>query len=178
MRLKKLYIGEQKCRVSWGFLFIPVKCSILAHNVYSYHPPEITARHRIDRKSTDLFKCDVWALGLLCWEIMRGGLPYYEDKLLLELLVESDPAHSQSSLGSLTTPNTHGSTADAVLKNLAIIQPHLKSIARQFTANRLRLDIPDFSRHMLTKHFELTLERDPRLRPGDISSLPLKYGVL
>lgn len=150
---------------------------MLANELSSYHPPEITTRDRLHWNSIDLIKCDVWALGLLCWEIMRGGTPFYEDRLISELLVESDLAHSHSPLGGLTTPNSYSPTAKAVLKNLATIQPHLRFIARQFITNRVRVDIPEFSRHMLIKHLDSTLESNPRLRPGDISSLPLRYGV-
>ena len=176
MVLKKAYIEEQRCRLNAP---PPIRSVFHQLTSYSYNPPEITTRDRIDWNSTDLIKCDVWALGLLCWEIMRGGAPFYEDQSIAALLEESGLAHSQSSLGSLTTLDSHRSTAEAVLNNLAMIQPHLKVIARQFATNRLRLDVPDFSRRMLTKHLEYTLESNPQLRSGDISSLPLvKYGVL
>jgi hypothetical protein len=108
---------------------------------------------------------------------MRGGIPFYEDQAIAALLTEGEP-RSEVSLGSLKSPNSHASTAEAVLKSLGMIQPHLKLLARQFATNRTRLDLPDFSRLMLTKHLESTLEYNPESRPGDISSLPLKYGVL
>ncbi|RDW82288.1 hypothetical protein BP6252_03400 [Coleophoma cylindrospora] len=133
-----------------------------------YNPPEITQQDRIDWETIDLRKCDMWALGLLCWEAMRRGKPFYEDRFVAAILSENDRNRSQSSLGSLpetTSLHSHSS----VLSNIARVQGRLKLEAQRYSNKGLKLLTPAFTASMLKRVFEATWETDPVTRLGDAS---------
>ena len=48
-----------------------------------YLPPEIIYKEK--RKWTELYKCDIWSIGIICFVLVSGQLPFYgnnDDKII------------------------------------------------------------------------------------------------
>ena len=54
--------------------------------VNSYQPPEVCRDQKDASCTIDFLKCDLWAFGILCWEVMACGTRYYDNHEILELL--------------------------------------------------------------------------------------------
>ncbi|KAJ5150825.1 serine/threonine protein kinase [Penicillium canariense] len=65
-----------------------------------FNAPEIRSRsHFVPMEPESLFKCDIYSFGLLCWELVLGGVRYY--KTLGELVGTEDITAAVSRLSTL-----------------------------------------------------------------------------
>lgn len=167
----------------------------------AYNAPEIARCHGSDYKSLNFRKCDVWALGLLCWEALDNGSPYYKSERIQELIAlnktdsrsgwHSSEAPSQSSTavgnnstsatktstsaskGSSGTSRGTASTAESILHSLSTLSDRLQSVALDFLDSEAVGDLYSFEKGKLRELFQATLDVDPEKRVADIPMLPL-----
>ena len=144
-----------------------------------YNAPEISRDDEINWSEIDFFKCDVWALGLLCWEAIQGGKHYYENTKLLQLLSQMEGSSISSSSHGSNSAGPHSShlKVKSLLQNLTTIQPFLGDLAREYTETSLRLHLGRYSIRLLRLLFCQTLQSNPLDRVGDVSRLSLIPGV-
>lgn len=136
----------------------------------AYNAPEIAARSDIDRGRLNFRKCDVWALGLLCWEALDNGSSYYKSSRIQELIMFSKTDSRSSSDNSVSaSKNTTGS----VLESLSSFSGRLKELALEFLESEVVQDLFTFERAKLKELFLATLAEDPDSRVADIPMLPL-----
>lgn len=108
-----------------------------------YNAPEVEGQTDSPVDRADLPKCDIWAFGLLVWEACIGGQEY------LSYLKENQL------------------TADAQVNEPGFDPGDLLQIARRSIT--WKLGPPMFLRIAL----QMTLQKDPAMREGDIRKLPL-----
>ncbi|KAI9764408.1 MAG: hypothetical protein M1840_008431 [Geoglossum simile] len=135
-----------------------------------YNPPEVTNGKCGPQKPIDFQKCDMWSFGLLCWEVMNGGKPYYENDSIYMLLWKTD-------WGSRINPTLANVTAEAVLQYQGKVQQELPDISKAFANGPLGIIVPPFTRIRLTYVFKNTLVIDPAQRIKDVTALPFKWGA-
>ena len=149
--------------------------------VCSYEPPET---HSASSGSIliDFRKCDLWALGLACWELVAGGTPYYEDERIQAALVVSSP--------DIISPAVSGTNSGAGShSNNESIRRKLRTIADQIS--RIALDSVDDILLGITKpeirsccstFFGSLLAHDSDNRSAEVLHLPIfndrKYSIL
>jgi serine/threonine protein kinase len=107
----------------------------------AYNAPEIAKSHGLEYESLNFRKCDVWALGLLCWEALDNGSPYYKSTRIQDLIAitrtdsssRSPSDHSASaSKGSTSTSKGTASTPESILGSLSTLASRLQEVAIDF----------------------------------------------
>jgi hypothetical protein len=117
-------------------------------------------------------------LGLLCLEVMRGGVPFYEDSFALGIISDSGIDQSHSSGRVAGTSNSDSSSAHLVLNNLPLVQSKIRNTAVKYANTGLSLWVTTSALLLLRSLFERALEYDPADRAGSVSMVPLKHGTL
>lgn len=79
----------------------------------------------------DVRKCDLWTLGLVCWEILAGGVPYYEDPKVRAAmsLLKPEALNVISSGSSLTSDGRRG---ESLQRSVNAISGQLKNLAKKY----------------------------------------------
>ena len=101
-----------------------------AEDYTSYKPPELSQPEEY-LSTLDVRKCDLWTLGLVCWEILAGGIPYYEDPNVaaaMSLLQPEDLGLIPSG-SSLTSDGRRG---ESLQKSVNAISGQLKDLAKAY----------------------------------------------
>ena len=127
----------------------------------------------------NLHKCDIWAYGLLVWEILANGEIYFKRRW------RHDPNFARATREALsgTTPGDDSrspTTREATQEES--IQPeeegvmgtfdskHLRDLAIQFVNTK---KFPTFEKGYLPPLFKRTLQEDPAQRLSDLNRLPI-----
>lgn len=147
----------------------------------AYNAPEISRSHSGDKRSLNFRKCDVWALGLLCWEALDHGSPYYKTPRIQELIhfaksdsrdTSSNAATSSKSSGKTASRGTT-SSAENLLERLSTIAERLQEVVLDFLDSEAVIDLYSYEKNKLRELFQATLDIDPDRRVADIPMLPL-----
>ena len=152
-----------------------------------YNAPEVLQRDNGDSGQVDSRKCDIWALGLLCWETHRQGMRYYEDEQIRRLLAQCRP-HIGAEAHRDPVINPYCGSSEISSQALHSISYLLASEARDWVDRELKsewwhssafsdLAWSQFDKLLLKGIFKRTLEADPSRRIDDISRLPLIHGI-
>lgn len=146
-----------------------------------YNAPEVSKQkdNPIDR--ANLHKCDIWAYGLLVWELLADGSIYFKKSW------RHDPAFARStvdSLSGLSQTDSHASGVASGEWTEDSIQPedegvlgkfdtrHLRNLAKQFLNSHLPSS-SSFEKSYLRPLFDRTLQEDPAARLSDLTRLPI-----
>ena len=86
--------------------------------------------------TTDVRKCDLWTLGLVCWEILAGGIPYYEFPNVNTAFENANPEGSgiESASSSL---NSMGYRGEILQKSVNAISHILKDLAQEYVVTNI-----------------------------------------
>lgn len=125
----------------------------------------------------NLHKCDIWAYGLLVWEILADGEIYFKRKWRHDRnYARTTHALSGASVGESKSPTTGDATQEES------IQPEEEGVMGTFDSKHLRnlaiqfvntMKFPIFENGCLPPLFRLTLQEDPALRRSDLNTLPI-----
>lgn len=127
---------------------------------FRYLPPEL--RYGSSLKSIEFFRCDVWALGLLCWEVVWDGTPYF-----------CLPEVSSLCPWNESSPSKRSSDAIGHIFDLC---PALAEAAARSIDRLLPCDFGPFQKQFIKGILRKTLHVDPLKRPHDLSELPFIFG--
>lgn len=152
----------------------------------AYNAPEISTRNDIEGETLNFRKCNVWSLGLLAWETLRDGHPYYHHKKVQQAV----SSHQSASLSSIkptsyvTSTQTSQSTATlmpsqgsmaTIVEELQATAPLLAGIACE---NMQELADVHLSRRAIETFcgtFQKTLSVSVEERVADFPSLPMLW---
>ncbi|KFY83508.1 hypothetical protein V498_08020, partial [Pseudogymnoascus sp. VKM F-4517 (FW-2822)] len=133
----------------------------------AYNAPELFDESNQQGKwtSTDFRRCDVWAFGLLCLEILGSGTAYYGNQRVRDGL-----SRSSVDSGSLALVASTDSQDDIIVA----LRPWIGDIALTMAKR-----IPSrFTSMNFIRTFRLCLANAPSKRVYDVSTLPiLAYGA-
>jgi hypothetical protein len=103
--------------------------------------PEIAKSHGLEYESLNFRKCDIWALGLLCWEALDNGSPYCQSTRIQYLIaIKKTKSSSRSpsdysasaSKGSTSARKGTASTPESILGSLSTLASRLQEVAIDF----------------------------------------------
>ena len=140
-----------------------------------YAPPE-TYIPDARSQAVDIRKCDLWALGLACWETLARGVPYYEIAVVQEALSTTISATASSELSGTTLRSEEYTAMGSKLrdlKKLYELNSQLSSLARRFLETSM-FEFPD-QQEMSNSLFNGLLNPDPFKRSALVIHLPLFY---
>ena len=143
---------------------------------FRYNPPEILRSYGKD-ELISARKCDIWALGLLCWETLRQGQHYYDDDKVKSIITQSyasQDSQNQASRG-LESHQDSGNTSSRALLGIShlLAQEAYKWIDRDLDKDA---EWPHFDKLLLRGIFKNTLKVDASQRIENVSRLPLVHG--
>ena len=123
-------------------------------------------------------KCDMWALGLLCWEIHRKGTRYYEDRAIQELLSSAEPQDVSIGTASDGPRSANMESTKVLCQKLRNISAFVAMEACHWVDKVPILDKSwqHFDRILLKGVLKNTLCADPSRRMENVSRLPLIHG--
>ena len=143
-----------------------------------YAPPE-TYIPDVRGPAVDIRKCDLWALGLACWEILACGVPYYDIAIVQEALSTTISATTSSDLSGTTLRSEGYTGLDSKwrnLKKLYELNSQLSSLAQRFSsATVFESDKYPYQQRMCNSFFSGLLDPDPFKRSALVIHLPLFY---
>lgn len=128
-----------------------------------------------------MHKCDIWAYGLLVWEILADGALYFKhnwrhDRTYAKPVINtsrSDIVPILGSTGSGDSPVARTSLKpEDELVFGAFDVKHLQSLACDFVNQISYVDVK-FEKGLLRGLFKTTLQLNPSCRPSDLSVLPI-----
>jgi serine/threonine protein kinase len=124
----------------------------------------------------EFLRCDVWALGLLCWEVLRNGYRYYElDSIQALFLKSGRNCSSGGDLSASREPETQMSNG-SLQERMFTLCPDLARLA-QLSVDELRIYANcSLRKNMVKGILRNTLQVDPQRRPHDLSRLPFIFG--
>ena len=145
--------------------------------MFRYNPPEV-----IHHRATSVYicprKCDIWALGLLCWEIYRDGVSYYKDSHIEKLLSSSESEDLWCSSGDGDSLDLDQASRKTLCEQLFDISQYIIMEAQSWlsqisnhNSTWQRLDSI-----LLEEVFERTLQTDLSKRLENVARLLLVYG--
>ena len=126
----------------------------------------------------NLHKCDIWAYGLLVWEVLANGEIYFKRKWRHDrnFARSTREALSGTTVGDSTSPTTgEGTQEESIVPEEEGVMgtfdsKHLRNLAIQFVNT---MTFPIFEKGCLGPLFRLTLQEDPALRLSDLNRLPI-----
>ena len=140
-----------------------------------YNAPELLQSDSVITKINPR-KCDVWALGLLCWEIHRQGLRYFEDSHIQGLIPQSPTLCELGDYESKPLdPRYRLSEASSqVLLSMSFV---LAEEASKWVDRELKIHNgwSHFDKLLLKGIFKGTLKSDASQRTENVSRLPLVH---
>ena len=143
-----------------------------------YAPPE-TYIPDVRGPAVDIRKCDLWGLGLACWEILACGVPYYEIAIVQEALSTTVSATISPDLLGTTLPSVAYTGMDSRwgnLKKLYELNSQLSSLAQRFSSTTVfESDKNLYQQRMCNSFFSGLLDPDPFKRSASVIHLPLFY---
>jgi hypothetical protein len=170
-----------------------------------YNAPEVQSQTVRNLEPKSLHKCDIWAYGLLLWEILADGASYFKKSWRTDpnlghsrstgrdfVFVQSDPdvdkLESKSTEPKSTEPlssfeNIQASDGDAANDRIFgnFDKGNLRKLARDFVNSTLGISA-FFEKSFLRKLMENALQEDPALRISDLTKTPImgiwKYDFL
>ncbi len=146
---------------------------LYSHPKYRYLAPELFAQKRTD-VVVDPTKCDIWALGLLCWEACIEGERYWKDSTVKALLdsFEQQTAALDRHLTKIDDGREELFLSEEKFFSIAeqILPAALAQVSTTFHSECLDFFLRKFVRGMLCA----TLQFDPKKRKADADALPIK----
>lgn len=143
----------------------------------AYNAPEVSATDERLEKSLDFRKCDIWSLGLLCWEVLRDGQEFYTHPEI-QKVVTSTASELRSSNTLVETSGLTSAKTSSQFSNSTLVA-ELETAASTFAglaceeANDLAASELSYSTtEKLMKLFRLSLCAYPEDRVADIAFLP------
>ncbi|KAF7537352.1 hypothetical protein G7054_g3858 [Neopestalotiopsis clavispora] len=125
-----------------------------------YRAPELDGEFR-GLKVVEFLRCDMWALGLLCWEVMAAGIRYYE-------LLAAEKPYPQ-----LVSEAPENLDVDP----LSHIYPTLQFEAEDYIRRSIGNEMESILKQFLQAIVRRCLHVDPELRPHKITELPFVFGA-
>lgn len=158
-----------------SYLVGPVLSTNPSHR---YNAPEVAQQKLAPIEWENLHKCDIWAYGLLVWEILANGEIYFKRKWRHdpELARTAREALSGTTMGDSRSPTTGEPTEEES------IQPEEEGVMGTFDSRFLRnlaiqfankMTLPMFEKGCLRALLRLTLQEDPSARLSDLNSSPI-----
>ena len=143
-----------------------------------YAPPET---YLPDEKNlaVDIRKCDLWALGLACWELLANGVPYYESTIVQQALLTTISATTSLELSGPTL-RSDGTSTETKSRHLYAISGQMSSLVEKFLEADASSTYDQLTPDQLTlckSFFRALLEPDPMTRSALVIHLPLFYGT-
>lgn len=144
----------------------------------AYNAPEISSTDGRFDKALDFRKCDIWSLGLLCWEVLRDGREFYTHPEIQEVVTSTASALRSSNTLVATSGSTSAETSGQFLTSTLVAE--LVTAASTFArlaceeANDLvTFKLSPRTTQKLMDTFRLSLCACPEERVADIAFLPL-----
>jgi hypothetical protein len=129
-----------------------------------YNAPEVTCQTSREISSEDLPKCDIWAYGLLVWEILKDGTCYFDKSWT----TESSHFCSSGYVDRASADKSYENFDKNQLRELAIM-----TVYEMDGGNRRNLGSHDFAMAGLRGLFGKTLQVEPAARPSDLMAFPI-----
>ena len=143
-----------------------------------YAPPE-TYIPDVRSQAVDVRMCDLWTLGLACWEILAHGVPYYETAIVQEALSTTISAITSPDLSGSTLRSEGNSGSSSKLRNLEKLyelSSRLSLLVQRFTETSVfELEKYPSQQEMSNSFFSGLLNPDPFKRSALVIHLPLFY---
>ena len=145
---------------------------------FGYTPPE-TCFSDSRYSALDIRKCDLWALGLACWEILANGVPYYETTIVQEALSSTTPATTSLELSG-TTLRSDGYRDDEYrlsdLEKVYQVSSQLSLLVQRYIETSIdEIRLGTDQQRMSTSFFNDLLNPDPFKRSAQAFHLSLFY---
>ena len=142
-----------------------------------YNPPEV-----IHHRATSVYicprKCDVWALGLLCWEIYRDGVRYYKNSHIERLLSNPESEGLWSNSGDGDSLDLDQASSKTLCEQLFDISHCIIMEAQSWISHLSNHDSTwqHLDSILLKEVFERTLQTDLSKRLENVARLLSVYG--
>jgi serine/threonine protein kinase len=141
----------------------------------AYNAPEILDRDRAAREHINFRKCDIWSLGLSCWEILIDGGAYYHTTDVEDCILSSSKRSDSYPTPPPSNPPSQASSASLV-DELVKITPQLIDISCRQISGITNDTLTTRETSRLHQLFKQCLEPDPARRLADIPLLPFFHG--
>ena len=125
--------------------------------------------------STDFRKCDLWALGLACWELVAGGTPYYEDARVQAALVASSSDLVSPTVSGMNSRAGSHSNNESIRRKLRTITDQIPGIALDSVEEIISGFVGPEIRSWCSTFFDSLLAQDPDKRSAEVLHLPIFY---
>jgi hypothetical protein len=129
-----------------------------------YNAPEVACQTTKVIASEDLPKCDIWAYGLLVWEILIDGAHYFDKSWT------NDPSHlcRLGCVEGACVDTSYENFDKSQLRELAI-----KSTKNSYQDASMSEFCISFAMSALRALFRKTLQVEPAVRPSDLMAFPI-----
>lgn len=141
----------------------------------AYNAPEILDKGHKTRENINFRKCDVWSLGLACWEILIDGKAYYHTADVEDSILTSQKRSAPNPTPPPSNPPSQGSSS-ALVEELVHITPQLAGISCKEIMGRISDTLTPREIRRLHFLFNACLEPDATKRLADIPQLPFFQG--
>lgn len=139
----------------------------------AYNAPEISSDEVCKHGRIDYRKCDIWSLGLLCWEILNNGQSYYQRPRVVDITRESSDTWNSTQSDSAVDSNTsHHHSTTPFLTRLMYVKPRLIEIVCEDLSEELGPQLTQMMLQNLLSLFWRCLAAEPGNRAADVPSLP------
>ncbi|KAI9720882.1 MAG: hypothetical protein M1812_002721 [Candelaria pacifica] len=140
-----------------------------------YNPPE-TLERADTLPAFDIRKCDMWTLGLLCWESLLGGKHFYDhEHAEISSALSSSQDSTTSELSGTTLQSDTRSSLESTLRKLFTLRGKLAVIAFQSLTSSSCSGFDRNKRSTLWKSLNNLLNEDPTIRSSEALLTPLFY---
>ncbi|PGH11094.1 serine/threonine protein kinase [Polytolypa hystricis UAMH7299] len=130
----------------------------------AYNAPELFSNGPIDWDTLDFRKCDLWAFGLLCLEVLRSGSRFFEDERIRDGF-----SSFTSSSSSFAKSGSSMSSTESHLQALPKLRESICGIAMLLVTDNPR----SVARVSFLETFRQCLVFDPSQRLPDASRIPI-----
>ena len=143
--------------------------------ICSYEPPEARSLST-DFFAADFRKCDLWALGLTCWELITGGTPYYEDPRILAALTATDSGGVTPAASGISSGGGSQSRNESILRRLQTISHRIADIAQGSMKDSISSRTSPEIQAWCSTFLAGLLAEDPNKRSTEVLHLPIFHG--